>query len=331
VRAKGSTLADIMKRTLGAAQVDLITLFPAHTYLAQKNDGIRAQSCLDYENFRIPYDEKYNLIIENHILIHMLDPNQTFETFRAHLEPGGAVFLHKEFDDADLFKKRKNLFAELRPFHYHQFDKATLERLTRRYGFEPVFLSNREDEVELIGLIRLQDEPATCPRIPADALRARIEMYQRWRDESILSLPKEQCNALFGPELDEVWKRAKARGKIYNLMGTGLRRFRELEVDDEELEISSVGGWRRRFSRRLADGLQRTRLAVPLARLLRGTRGGEWLTYRATSPASKRAERRALKQAKRTAEKAERHALKQRMAKSERPDRTADLKRGANP
>jgi hypothetical protein len=64
VRAKGSTLADIMKRTLGAAHVDLITLFPAHTYLARKNEGIRAQSCLDYENFQIPYDEKYNLIIE---------------------------------------------------------------------------------------------------------------------------------------------------------------------------------------------------------------------------------------------------------------------------
>jgi 2-polyprenyl-3-methyl-5-hydroxy-6-metoxy-1,4-benzoquinol methylase len=344
VRAKGSTLADIMKRTLGAAQVDLITLFPAHTYLAQKNDGIRAQSCLDYENFQIPYDEKYDLIIENHIFIHMLDPNQTFDTFRSHLEPGGAIFLHKEIDDDDLFAKGKNLFAELRPFHYQQFDKATLERLVRRYGFEPVSLSNKEDEdTELVGIIRLQREPTACPRIAPEALQARLEMYARWRDESILSLPKEHCHALFGAELDQVWKRVRARGNLHSVMGTptGLRRFREVEGDDELLEISSIGDWRRRLSRGLADALHRTRLAGPLARILRGTRAAAWIAHRATgNRVSKRAERaarlkmerRALKQAERMAEKTERRALKEakRTGKSERAERTPGLKRSAN-
>jgi hypothetical protein len=319
IRAKGSTLADIMKRTLGAAQVDLITLFPAHTYLAQKNDGIRAQACLDYENFRIPYDEKYNLIIENHILIHMLDANQTFDTLRSHLAPGGAIFLHKELDDEDLFRKRKNLFAELRPFHYQQFDKATLARVAQRYGFEPVFLSSVDaEDSELVGILRLQHEPAACPRIAPDALRARIDMYARWRDESILSLPREHCRALFSAELDQVWKRAGARGKLHSIMGTGFRRFHDMEFDDEELEISRKGSWRRRMARRLADGLRLTGLAAPLAHLLSGTRSGEWIKYRAAKPVLTRTEREeekrmarlAIREAKRTAEKMERRALK---------------------
>jgi Methyltransferase domain len=300
VRAKASTLADIMKRTLGAAQVDLITLFPPHTYLAQKNDGIRAQACLDYENFQIPYDERYNLIVENHIFIHMLDPDRTFDTFRSHLEPGGAIFLHKELDDEHLFNKGKNLFAELRPFHYHQFDKPTLERVVRRYGFEPAFLSNKDEDVELIGVIRLQHEPTACPRIAPDALQARLEMYARWRDESILSLPKKHCHALFGAELGRVWDRVKARGSLkQSVMGTpaGIRRFREAELDDDQLEITSrVSDWRRRLSRRLADTLRRTRLAEPLAHLLRGTRGGEWIKYRAMGKdAARRVDRAAAK------------------------------------
>ncbi len=89
VRAKGATLGDMLKRLLGAKQVDLITLFPPHKYLAEKYAGIRAQACLDYEEFKIPFDEKYDLIIANHILLHMLDATQTFEVYRAHLQEGG--------------------------------------------------------------------------------------------------------------------------------------------------------------------------------------------------------------------------------------------------
>src|SRR3546814_9302960 len=58
IRTKTSTLADFMLRVLGASQVDVITLFPPHTYLAEKNPGIRAQACLDYENFQIRSEER---------------------------------------------------------------------------------------------------------------------------------------------------------------------------------------------------------------------------------------------------------------------------------
>jgi hypothetical protein len=295
VRAKTSTLADMMKRVLGATQVDLITLFPAHTCIAEKYAGVRVQSCLDYEDFQIPFEERYDLIIENHILIHMLDPNQTFDVFRSHLEPGGAIFLHKEHDDYQLFQKGKNLFAELRPFHYHQFDIPTLERICRRYGFATAFVAHKGTlNPELLGIVRLEHEPIACPRIGAAELRARLDMYARWRDESILSLPKERSQAVYGAELEQIWQRVKARGGLKKSLGepVALRRFGEMEDDDEELEIDSAK--RGRAVNTPARGLRGTagpvrpaerfrakRVTGRLAQILGRPRWGEWRGERA--------------------------------------------------
>jgi 2-polyprenyl-3-methyl-5-hydroxy-6-metoxy-1,4-benzoquinol methylase len=249
IRAKGATLADMLKRLFGAAKVDLITLFPEFTYMAQKQD-VQAQACLDYENFSIPFDEKYDLIIENHVFVHMLDPSATFKTFHSHLEDGGFLFVHKELDDARMYRKKRNLFAELRPFHFQQHDVPTLERMLRRYGFEVTLLGHKldkncykdDDSSEIVGVARLQTrEPQKCPRIGADELRVRLDMYARWRDESILSLPKERCHVLYGAELAQVWERVRSNGGLEtDKKGrpAALRWFREESVKDQILEIS---------------------------------------------------------------------------------------------
>lgn len=243
IRAKGGALADYMKRQLGVAQVDLITLFPTHKYLAEKYAGIRAVSSLDYENFKIPFDEKYDLIIENHILIHMLDPTKTFDVFTSHLNPGGALFLQNELADNRLYDKKKNLFAELRPFHYQQFDLPTVERMLHRYGFSSVFMRDQNDRAgpEILGLAKFDSEPGKCPRIGAAELRARRAMYARWRDESILSLPKERAEALFGDELESIWKRVRANGGLKPNKKGGLVALRSFpEAGDAELAISEA-------------------------------------------------------------------------------------------
>ena len=244
IRAESATFGDFMKRVLGASQVDLITLFPAHTYLAEKYPGIRATACLDYENFEIPYDEKYDLIIENHIFAPMLDIAKTFNVFLSHLNPGGSLFLQGELSDEEHFRKRKNLFAELHPFHYQQFDKATLARILNRFGFDATTLQQRgENDPELYGVAKLIREPDECPRIGKQELRARLDMYQRWRDESILSLPSERCRILFGDELDQIWNRVKARGGLVRDKEdrpAALRMFPEIPAQLNDLEIATV-------------------------------------------------------------------------------------------
>ena len=284
VRAKGSTLADMMKRLLGASQVDLITLFPPHKYMAEKNAGIRAQACLDYEDFKIPFDEKYNLIIANHILLHMLDATQTFKVLKAHLEEGGNIFMIGELADDELCRKGKNLFAELRPFHFQQFDTPTVERILRHYGFEPRFTVNPgEGDPELLGVATLTGQPAQSPEISRQELKARLSMYEQWRDESILSLPRERAEALFGDELKSIWKRVKASGGLEpNKKGslTGFRPFPE--AGDAELVINEAfdryhSGFRERSKNWLAATLTDTKAANWISTKLAGTRPARWV------------------------------------------------------
>jgi Methyltransferase domain len=242
VRAKGATLGDMLKRLLGARQVDLITLFPPHKYLAEKYDGIRAQACLDYEDFKIPFDEKYDLIIANHILLHMLDATETFEVYKSHLEEGGRLFLIGELADDELFRKRKNLLAECRPFHFQQFNAATVDRMLRRYGFEPQLVLNRgEGDSELIALATLKTAPAESPRIDRKELDARLSMYQEWREESLLSLPKARAEALYGDELKAIWERVESRGGFEtSKRGTpkAFRPFPEANLSESDLVIA---------------------------------------------------------------------------------------------
>ena len=283
IRAKGATLGDMLKRLLGAKQVDLITLFPPHKYLAEKYAGIRAQACLDYEEFKIPFDEKYDLIIANHILLHMLDSTQTFEVYRAHLQEGGRLFLIGELADDELFRKRKNLLAECRPFHFQQFDLATVDRILRRYGFEPQLLVNRgEGDSELIGLATLKHAAAESPRISPKELDARCSMYQQWRDESLLSLPKARAEALYGDELKAIWERVESRGGFEpDKKGApkAFRPFPEANLPESELVIGPALA-----SARTKGSLQRGSIEVIsknwLAASLRGTRVGNWLDAR---------------------------------------------------
>jgi hypothetical protein len=244
IRAKSSTFADFMKRVLGAAQVDLITLFPAHTYLAQKNGAYRAASCLDFENFTIPFDERYDLIIENHIFIHMMDPDRTLGMFAEHLEENGSIFLQSEIDDTMLYLRRKNLFAELRPFHFFQYDVPALHRMLRRYGFEPKNVGLLGDKSEVVGVATKSAQAgAEFQRISEADLQARLDLYRRWRDESILALPKDRCEALFGNEMKDVWKRVNESGGVLaaNKANTfAVREFREANLSLDQLAVAAA-------------------------------------------------------------------------------------------
>jgi 2-polyprenyl-3-methyl-5-hydroxy-6-metoxy-1,4-benzoquinol methylase len=117
--------------------------------------GLRAVASLDYESFTVPFDREYDIIIENRVLVHTINPQETSDEFRRHLSPGGFLFLRKELDDERMFRKRDNIFAELRPFHFQQFIVATMTRKLRRLGFEPREISHRsERKSDLSGIRR---------------------------------------------------------------------------------------------------------------------------------------------------------------------------------
>ena len=68
-------------------------------------------------------------------------------------------------------------------------------------------------------------------------------MYARWRDESILSLPEDRCEALFGQEVDAVVKRVSETGGLRLTkkgMPAAMRHFRDAEFTPDQLAISAL-------------------------------------------------------------------------------------------
>jgi hypothetical protein len=75
-------------------------------------------------------------------------------------------------------------------------------------------------------------------------LKARLEMYERWRDESVLSLEKQRCGALFKEEIEQIGDRVRRRGGLKpNSKGkvAALRDFKEAKTNYDDLAISSLG------------------------------------------------------------------------------------------
>ncbi len=242
IRAKSSTLADILRFEHGLADADIITLFPAYKYLAEKNSGFRVACCLNYERFEIPFDTKYDLILENHIFGHTLRVDDTFEVFAQHMNEGGFLFVRNEPCDEQMCRRGSNLFAELRPFHFQQFDLATFRRILSRYGFRAVSIDvPNPKKSEIAGLAKFEGSRVAFERIDDAALEKRLSMYAQWRDESILSLPKNLALALFRDELPAVWKRVTESGRLAlnkSDAPLALRTFHDANVPRESLEIA---------------------------------------------------------------------------------------------
>ena len=240
IRAKSGAFADLLKRLFGAAQVDVMSLFPVCEYVTKEAYGLRAESCLNYENFSIPFDEVYDLILANHMLVHCLDYSGMFNAIKDHLAADGRLFIRKELDDTFLFKKGKNLFAELRPFHFQQFDIPVLDRILRRFGFVPQEIYRKNvKKSEIIG-IATHDPTAVAVSITKEALDERLALYRAWRDESLVSLPLERAEAIFGGEVEQARARLMERGALKVDKKGKPRVPRPLRFDDDVPAPSST-------------------------------------------------------------------------------------------
>jgi hypothetical protein len=224
VRTKTGDFGDLLKRVFGAAQVDVMVLFQIHQYAAEKNPGLRALSCVNYETFSIPFDVKYNLIIANHLFTHMLDARRMFAVLRDHLAKKGCMLFRNEPDDSRMFAKGDNLFVELRPFHFQQFDQPTLTRFLETFGLPLRALETRGNNMS--GIAQIETRPKRQPQIGRWKLRQRIKMYAQWRTESIASLPESIGEPVFGAEY------AKAKGD---------RRYKERPVRfPEQVQVAAA-------------------------------------------------------------------------------------------
>ena len=170
--------------------------------------GIPATEVIDFARFRIPFDEPFDLIVCQHMLTHVIRPDELFGELRRCLKPGGHVYLHNEPDDIEFLSGNQSMIATLNPLHLQAFDQASLVRGLAANGFEAHFLVRRD--LAHACLAQLSPEVRMTPLTDAPRNR-RIERYRKAYDRAVLKLD-ERLRARVGDEWPGIVAHAVASG-----------------------------------------------------------------------------------------------------------------------
>jgi SAM-dependent methyltransferase len=242
IRAKTGGFLDALRSAFGA-DVYALPAFEPDRFVIEQHYGIPAVATIDFERFEIPYDGEFDVILSKHMFTHALNPADYFATLRSKLKPGGTAYVYVENDDSMMWQRRKNLIGELKCFHLQNFDARTITRCLRRVGFEP--LTVRHVGQSAMAVVARLDPSAQFEPIPEGELAKRREMYARWYDLSLLSMPELVAGG-FAPEIPDARQRAIARGDATTTKLGRLRLTRHMRLMHgegyEELNRRRNGG-----------------------------------------------------------------------------------------
>jgi SAM-dependent methyltransferase len=219
IRSKSGFLASYLTRVLGAREACVMTTWPTQRAVVERLYGLPCVDGAEKERLSIPFDGTFDLIIAPHVYIHSAEPHQFFDEVRRVLNPGGYLYLCQEPDDTRLFDKGKNLFCELKCFHFQQIDQVAQGKALEHHGFRVIGqgyrgVSRASAQMWSLGqLKKVKPEP-----LSKSAIDQRSAMYRRWRDESILALP-DHLRAAFSDELGEISRRAISAGYAKEVNG----------------------------------------------------------------------------------------------------------------
>jgi SAM-dependent methyltransferase len=211
VRSRAGTIVQGLRRYYGAT-VAVMPIFESQRLIVEELYGIQCSDLIDYDQFTIPFEGTFDLIVANHLLTHIVRLDRFFSEVRAHLRPGGHLYLYNEIDEAFVFESGKSIVNTLNPVHLQSFDRASLMRLLKANGFEVTFIKRRNGS--LLCLATFTDQRELSP-LSADERDTRIAAYARGRAYAILRAP-EHVRARFA----DVWAEAVELG-----VAAGIARF----------------------------------------------------------------------------------------------------------
>ena len=212
VRSRAGTILDGLRR-LFDAEVYAMPIWESQQFLLREVYNITVSSLIDFDRFQIPYEGLFDLIICNHMVTHVVRPQEFFDALRRHLRPGGHLYLHNEPDDAEFLRGGQSMIATLNPLHLQAFDQRSLIRALAANGFSVVFIKARGD-LKHMCLARYDGEVQWDP-MPETERSKRITDYQMARDRSILRI-----DPALRSRVVSVWDQAVERG-----MATGVAEF----------------------------------------------------------------------------------------------------------
>ena len=208
LRPRFGAIGAALRRLFGG-ETFALPLFEAQQLIVREVAGARADTLLDYDQFTIPYEGSFDLVIGNHMLTHAVRPAAMLSAIRERLAPGGHLYFYNEPDEADFLEGGKSMFKTLNPFHLQTFDLPSLNRVLQANGFRAVFSTHYQHNCVVLAEVA---EPALHP-LGAKARARRLARYAAARDRSILMLP-DTLRGHFRDEWEDLIARSFTSGLV---------------------------------------------------------------------------------------------------------------------
>ena len=206
VRPKTGAILDSLRRYWNA-DVYAMPIWESQQFLSREVYGIPTSDLIDFDHFRIPHDEPFDLIVCQHMLTHIIRPIEFFAELRRCLKPGGHLYIHNEPDDAEFLSGTQSLLATLNPLHMQAFDQDALMRGLAANGFHTEFITRRG--LTHVCLARVGDLRPT--KMDRETRKRRLAKYRKAYDRALLRLD-EPGRSRVGADWPEAVERALAAG-----------------------------------------------------------------------------------------------------------------------
>jgi SAM-dependent methyltransferase len=230
IRSRLGSICAMLRRVYGATCA-VMTLFENQRFLIQEAYGFPASCPIDFDEFSVPFEGEFDLIVSNHMLTHVVRPREFLARVRERLAPGGHLYVYQEPMEGEFLDRGKSMFNTLNPFHLQTFNEPSAVRALEANGFKVIFCTVREDL--FIALAQAVDGSSASWQPMSDSERSRRRSaYRIANDTAILRVP-EHLRAPFANDWDAVVERALAAG-VATRTRDGRVKVNRVEVDKQE-------------------------------------------------------------------------------------------------
>ena len=207
VRSRTGSILEGLRRAW-EADVSAMPIWESQQFILREILDIPTSALIDFENFAIPFEQKFDVIVANHMFTHAIAPTAFFAELRRCLVPGGYIYLHGEPDDAEFLKGNQSMLATLNPLHMQAFDQGSLVRGLAANGFETVFVKGRN--LQHLVLAKASDACSMTAMSPAEC-QARVNGYQDSFARAVVGVD-ESLRSRVAPYWSEALERTVAAG-----------------------------------------------------------------------------------------------------------------------